>query len=461
MAYAHYDRLSGVDATFLDVESPNAHMHIGSVCIFDAGPLTRSEGGIDFDRIVEFADAQLKKNPRFRQKITYIPGFAHPAWVDDASFNLTYHMRHTALPAPGDERQLKRLAGRIMSQQLDRGKPLWEVWFVEGIEGGRFALITKMHHCMADGISGIDLLKMLMGTDPDYLPKPAPKWIPRPAPTPGRLVVDEIARRLAPPLPRLGEDGERRARRERARETLRGVVETASNALHSITRTPLNVEIGPHRRLDWTQTDLDDVREIRSRAGGTVNDVVLAVASGAVRRFLKQRGVRVDDLEFRAMVPVSLRSDAERNTGRVIDTTRELKGSRQTLGGDVLGQIADRLASRLTGRLARWAARRNVANMVITNVPGPEMQVYLLGARMLEDYPVVPLAPTQALGVALFSYQNRLYWGFNSDWDAVPDLHDFVEAVHVEFEALRKAVAPSASVHRISEEPAATSARPA
>ena len=466
--YSHYERLSAMDATFLDLEDSNSHMHIGSVGIFDAGPVTVG-GGLDMERLLGLSGVALQNNARFRQKIIRIPRLEAPVWVDDERFNLDYHVRHTALPAPGDERKLKRLAGRIMSQQLDRGKPLWEMWFVEGLEGDRFAVISKIHHCLADGVSGVDLLSGLMGPNPDHVAKAPARWIPRPAPAPRRMLMDELGRRASAPLSLL-----------RGREHLpgalgdaaRGLGETLSAGLSQASPTPLNDDLGPHRRFDWTSFELDAVKGIRKRLGGTLNDVVLAVVTGAVRKFLSARGMRVEELDFRTLVPVSVRTEDEhgklgnrvstlmarlpldepdpaKRLARVVETTSELKGGRQALGGEALAKVADLVFPEFMTLYARMAIRGLAANMVVTNVPGPPVPIYMLGARMLEVFPVVPLAAKQGLGVALFSYDDRLFWGFNSDWDAVPDLHDFVEDVEEEFARLQ-ALAADTPV-RISE----------
>ncbi len=475
MAYAHFERLSAVDAAFLAVEDVNAHMHMGSLGLFDAAPLTRDDGGLDFERILAFAEAQLHKSPRLRQKLAWVPGFEHPVWIDDRSFNLAYHMRHTALPTPGDERRLKRLAGRIMSQQLDRGKPLWELWFVEGVEGGRFAVISKLHHSLADGIGSSEALNFMMGPDPDYRARPAARWVPRPAPGGARLFLDELRHSATEPF-RIGREAKGegtkpggepgagaiwKGTRDRG-DALRGLRRVLERELRGQAPTPLNVDIGPHRRIDWTDLDLGELREIKNCAGGKLNDVVLAIVSGALRRFLRQRGVAVEGLAFRAALPVSVRARSERgNLGnrvsgllaalpldepdpwrrllRVVDLTHELKGSGGAAGVELVTRLAELVPMRLLAPLLHWAAEHVPANLVVTNVPGPEVPVYLVGAPMIASYPIVPLAPRQGLGVALFSYHGRLYWGFNSDWDALPDLHDLVGEVHVEFEALRKA----------------------
>jgi WS/DGAT/MGAT family acyltransferase len=462
MAYTHYDRLSALDATFLEIEDANVHMHVGAVALFEAGPLRTKEGALDIERIRAHVDSALRATPRFRQKIAEIPLFGHPVWVDDARFNLSYHVRHTALPAPGSIRHLKRLAGRIMSQKLDRGKPLWEMWIVEGVEEDRFAVIVKAHHCMVDGVSGIDLLASIMRLDPDPTLEPSQPWYPRAAPDPARLVVDEVVRRASFPLQTLGALTRPRELVANAQEVALGFGEVLSAGLKPTSSTPLNPDIGPYRRFDWTSVELAAVKEVRARLEGTLNDVVLASAAGAIGGFLERRGLRPQDLVFRAQVPVSIRTQGDTIGNRVVmlmaelpiaereprerlrkvsATTRELKSSRQRGGVEFLEDLADHTLTSVFVFFARLATWQRSFNVVITNVPGPPAPVYLLGARMLEIYPLVPLAANQALGIALFSYNGRLYWGFNSDWDALPDLHDVVEGVDQEFERLRKAAA--------------------
>ncbi len=473
VADSHYERLSAMDMSFLAMEDGRAHMHIGSVSIFEAGPLRGPDGGLDFERICAFIEAQLHRVPRLRQRLAWVPGIGQPVWVDDADFNLRFHVRHTALPPPGDLRQLKRMAGRVLSQEFDRGKPLWEDWFVDGLEGDRFALISKLHHCMADGIAGVAITNMLVGPDADYAPEEGPPWIPRPAPGDTELVVDELWHRAKAPLWLLA-SAVRGAGRgvEGARSSAAGLRGIVSGGLGGST-TPLNVPVGPHRRFDWTHTPFDEVREIGRAAGGTVNDAVLAVVAGALRRFLRRRGEIVDELDFRVMIPVSVRVDAdgealgnrvsalfvplplaERDPGqrlaRIVETTRDLKGSGQARAGDALGQLADLVPPRLLGPFLRRGSQATPANLVVTNVPGPRTPVYLLGARQLGTYPVVPLVGNQALGIALLSYDDGLFWGFNADWDAVPDLHDLIEHVDTAFAELRTAL-PRADAGRSVE----------
>jgi WS/DGAT/MGAT family acyltransferase len=469
VAQTFYEPLSAMDAMFLEIEDAKVHMHMGGVSIFEAAPLRGPTGGLDVDRILEFAEAQLHKSPRLRQKLAWIPLFDRPAWVDDAHFNLAYHIRHSALPPPGDVRQLKRLAGRILSQGLDRAKPLWETWLVEGLEGERFAVLSKLHHCMADGMSSGDLAGMLTGMAPRKKPRPAPPWVPRAVPEDARLVASELMRRTTAPLSLLGgaSDAETAAERSGVGESLarigrlvRGAARAAETGLHGASETPLNVEIGPHRRFDWVRLDLPRVKELGHAAGGKLNDAVLGVVAGAVRRFLLDRGEDVSRLTFRAAVPVDVRTEADRGRlgnrvsslvvelpvgeadpwkrlEQIVDTTRDLKGSGESQAVDVMGRLADWLPAGAMAGISR--ASNRAVNMIVTNVPGPRQPVYMLTARMLESYPIVPLMASQALNIAIFSYEHGLFVGFLADWDALPDLHDFVEAVPMELEALGKA----------------------
>lgn len=476
---ARYERLSVIDRTFLDLESPSYPQHIAATLVFDAGPLRTPDGGIDAERIRRYIGSRLHRIPRYRQKLAWIPIEQHPVWVDDESFNVDYHVRHTSLPAPGEERQLKRLAGRIMSQRIDRGRPLWEAWIVEGLGGDRFALITKTHHCMIDGIAGVDLMTVLLSPHPDEPEGDGPRWLPEPAPSPVDLVRRETQRRLLFPLRALG--GVARAVRDpfgssaELREQFSALGETLSAGLHAASETPLNRELGPHRRFDWTSFELAHVKEVKNKLGGTVNDVVLATAAGALGRFLEQRGVTGNAqsrLQIRAMVPVSVRPDSERGAAgnqialwavhlpiaernphhrlsAVREVTARLKDSKQALGASVLAAVSEWTVPTLLSMATRMAYRMRASNLVVTNVPGPQLPLYLLGARMRDSYPMLNLLPQHSLGIALFSYDGRLHWGFMSDWDLVPDLHDFVEATHTSFgELCQAAGVASASAQR-------------
>ena len=468
MSYTHYDRLTALDGSFLALESPNVHMHVGSVHVFDAGPLAAPHGGLDIERVKAMSEPAMRRSARFRQRIARVPLFGDPVWIDDAEFRLDHHLRHTALPEPGDARQLKRLAGRIFSQKLDPNRPLWEMWFVEGLEDDRFAVIAKIHHAMIDGVSGADLLAGFMqalGSSAAPPPTESPRWIPRPVPSSGQLLADEVTRRASVPakLARAGIAALRAPREsiDALREGATAIGEALGAGLGSASATPLNDDIGPYRRFDWTRIDLDAVKDVKNRHGGTVNDVVLAIVAGAMREFLRRRGLDVDALDFRAMLPVNVRRadqrgglgnrvaflmarlptderDPLRRLARVRETVGALKAGHTVEGSELLSEISEWTASGLYAGVAKLAARTRSFNMVVTNVPGPPFPISILGAQMHEMYPLVPLFSNQALGIALFSYDGGLYWGFNADWDAVPDLHDLVVLVQHEFEMLRK-----------------------
>jgi len=463
---ARYQRLSALDRTFLDFENERYPQHVGAVLLFESAPLESAAGGIDADRIRDYVGARLHRIPRYRQRLAWIPIESHPAWVDDDRFNLHYHVRHTSLPRPGDERQLKRLAARILSQRLDPGKPLWELWIVEGFEGGRAALISKTHHCMIDGIAGVDLMSVLLSPEPLEGAPEAPVWIPEPPPSGLELASGELARRAQMPLAAaraLWDAAQRPGRTlSRVREQAVALGETLAAGMRPASPTPLNRELGPHRRFDWTTIDLAPVKEVKNRLGGTVNDVVLATVSGALGEFFEQRGVTraaQRGLDVRAMVPVSVRPADERGTtGNQIalwaaslpigetdprrrlaltcEITAKLKESRQALGASVLAAVAEWTVPTLLSLASRMAYRNRAANLVVTNVPGPQIPLYLLGARVLETYPMLNLLTNQSLGVALFSYAGRLHWGFVSDWDLLPDLHDFATAIERSFTEL-------------------------
>lgn len=466
MAPHNYERLSGMDHTFLMFEGEHTHMHVAATLIFDAKPLARPQGGIDVERIRDYTASRLHLIPRYRQRLAYTPLDRHPIWVDDDHFNIDYHVRHTCLPRPGNERQLKRLAGRIMSQQLDRSKPLWEIWVVEGLENNRFALVTKTHHCMIDGIAAVDLLAVLMQSEPHDRIDEAPPFIPRPLPSRLGLLRDEVKRvthapfELARGLQRALEEPEEL--RSKLEDRVRSLADTLGVGMKGIHETPLNQPIGPHRRFDWVAMDLVDVRSVKNRLGGTVNDLVLATVAGAVRTFLKHRRVDVDALTYRALAPVSVRTKDERGTlgnrismwlidlplnepdprrrlERIRETTAELKESKRAMGASLLTSATEWTGSTLLSKAVQFLHRALPFNLVVTNVPGPQIPLYLLNSQLLEAYPEVPLFMGQGLGVAQFSYAGRLFWGFNADWDLVPDLSLFSDEIIASFNELRAA----------------------
>lgn len=459
---SYYQRLSGQDASFLAFETPITPMNVGGTSIFEAQSLLTPEGGIDVGRIKRYVDSQLHLVPRYRQRLAYIPVEGQPVWVDDERFNLDYHIRHIAVPRPGDEAQLKQLAADILSRPLDRQRPLWELWIVEGLQGARFATVNKAHHCMVDGISGVDVATVTMRTSPDATIEPRHAWRPRRVPGGVELLRNEVLRRAWRSLPTRPVIRESFATPRSDLTDRLGAVWSALRAgLRTAADTPLNRATGAYRRFDWLSLDLAAVKEVKERAGGTVNDVVLATVAGALRRFLRRRRVALRKLEFRVAAPVNMRAPGDRTLGnrasvwlmdlpiqepdpcrrlaKVSAATSALRHNKQALGTEVLMQVADWTGPALVTLGARFASRVNPYNVLVTNVPGPQFPLYLLGARMLEAYPLVPLFENQALGIALFSYAGRLCWGFNGDWDLVPDLHRVVEDVAESFAELRHA----------------------
>jgi WS/DGAT/MGAT family acyltransferase len=463
----YYDRLSALDATFLHLDDATSHMHVAATLLFDAAPLRGPRGGLDMERIRAYIASRLHRIPRYRQRLAHVPLERHPVWVDDDRFNIFYHVRHTALPKPGEERQLKRLCGRLLSQKLDFTKPLWEMWVIEGLEGDRIALVAKAHHAMVDGIAGMQILTELLSPAPSATFDPAPPWAPRPAPTAAQLVVGELWRRAAGAVgavrtgvDALGAPGETlRAARDRAQ----GVLEALQGGTTPASDTPLNpTTISPHRRFDWVRFPLDDVKDVKRRLGGTINDVVLATVVGAARRFLTARGMLAAELDFRALVPVSVRSvsrdgdagnrvanfiarlpideaDPAHRYARVRAEMAAQKQSHVLEGAELLEELANWTSATWLSQLMRLSTRRRAYNMVVTNVPGPQLPLYLLDAPLREPYPMVPLFENQAVGVALFSDAGGLFWGLNADWDAGPDLHDFATALGDAFDELGRA----------------------
>jgi WS/DGAT/MGAT family acyltransferase len=465
MADTAYERLSAQDSSFLLFETPTTHMHLGGTTIFEVGPLATPAGGVDIDRIRRYVGSRLHWIPRYRQKLRFIPVEGHPVWVDDDRLNLHYHVRHTSLPKPGNEKQLKDLSARILSQQLDRGKPLWEVWIVEGLEGGRFAMIVKTHHCVVDGISGVGLMSVLLNPTADDSIQPPPEWRPRPAPSGAELMRDALLHRVAQgaQIGRAARDLLDTSKRARSRvtENLATAWEMITEGLKQPAPTPLNQPIGHYRRFDWKAFPLEQAKEIKNRLGGSLNDVVLTIVAGAVREFLAHREALFRRLDYRAVVPVSVRASEEQGTGgnrvsawllslpvsqpdalrryqTVRRTTERLKKTNQAKGIEILTQLAELSTPILTLGVG-LAARMNPYNLIVTNVPGPQTPLYLLGAPMIEGFPHVPLFENQGLAVALFSYNGRLCWGFNADWDLLPDLDVFVAAVERAFCDLHRA----------------------
>jgi len=468
MSQSYYERLSALDASFLGFEERNAHWHEAAVMLFDAKPLRSASGGLDFDRIVHNYEWSFEMAPRYRQRIAKIPFLDHPVWVDDPTFNVRYHIRQIALPQPADERILKRVCGYLLELPLDMEKPPWEVWVVDGLENDQFAIVMKIHHCMADGISGLGLLQALLGAQAFSRKGNPPPWTPRRAPHGLELLKAEVNRRVRAPLELLSVLREPAEALDSAREVFEGLVEASKLGWRPASNTPLNPRrIGPHRRFDWTELSLVRIKEARSQLGGTVNDVVLATAAGALGHFLREHRTSTVDIDFRTLIPVNVRSRKEKKLGnqvamimaklpvgecdpvarleQVIETTSMLKQSKQALGVAWLERLADKIGGRFFTQLSRSATRNRPFNVAVTNVPGPQFPLYFLESKMAAIYPMMPLFPNQALAIAVLSYDGRVFWGLNSDWDSLPDVHDLVEGIGEQFGELHAAAGVAAN----------------
>ncbi len=452
MAQGHLDRLSAIDAGFLAQEGPTTHMHIGGIALFDGSPPTLPE-------FLGHIRSRLHLVPRYRQKLAFPPlDTGRPLWIDDPSFNLEYHVRHTALPSPGSEQVLLNLAGRIFSQPLDRTKPLWELWLVEGLEGKGFAMISKTHHALVDGISGVDLTTVLFDLSPEgtEIPPPAEAWLPNPEPTAAslaaagltgaaRAVVDVAAGTVSAATnpPELI---------SRAREVAQGVGEVVWTGLNAPPETPFNVPPGPHRRIRVVRAGLDELKAIKDALGGTVNDVVLAVVAGALAYFLQARGRRTEGVELRAQVPVSVRTaeqsgalgnqltqilaplpvhidDPVERLRYVSAAMKGLKESKQALGAKAIAAAQDFAPPTILAQASRLNFSDRFYNLLVTNVPGPQLPLYVLGRRLDAMFPVAFLAGDRALAVAIMSYDGGMNFGLIGDYDALPDLDVIAEGI--------------------------------
>jgi diacylglycerol O-acyltransferase / wax synthase len=452
MAQEHFDRLTAIDASFLHQEGPTSHMHVGGLTLFEGPPPPYTE-------LLDALRGRLHLVPRYRQKLSVPPAATgRPLWVDDPSFSIEYHVRHTALPRPGSEGQLLRLAGRIFSQQLDRTKPLWEIWMVEGLDDGGFALITKTHHALIDGIAGVDIAQVVfdLGPVPTEVPHPDEAWKPAPEPSPvevlaaGALGLVKTSLRTAGAAAALATRPTEALRS--ARVAIEGLGEVAWAGMNPAPETPLNVEIGPHRRYVVVRNALADYKAVKNAFGGTVNDVVLTVVSGALRGWLQSRGVRTEGLELRALVPVSIRTRDQRGTtGNRIAAMRgplpvyiedpiarlrtvkagmdDLKESKQAVGAEVLAGVQNFAPPTILAQASRLNFSTRLFNLIVTNVPGPQFPLYVRGREMLDVFPVAFLPKNHALAIAIMSYNGRMNFGLLGDYDALPDIGVIAEGI--------------------------------
>jgi diacylglycerol O-acyltransferase len=462
--------MSPLDAEFLHIEDTVTHMHIGSVGIFE-GPAPGP------GEVRAAIDARLPLVPRYRQKVRFVPlALGRPTWVDDPHFNLDYHVRRTALPAPGGEQELRNLVGRVMSQQLDRAKPLWEMWVAEGLDDGRWALISKTHHCMVDGVSATDLLSVILSKERQLEPEEVEAWHAGPEPNSAALIAHSLALRAASPYEAVrtvlsAARGPRSVARK-ALETTRGVANLRS-LLQPNTPSSLNGPIGPHRRWNWARAQLSEVKEIREAHGGTINDVVLAAITSGFRELLLARGEDLDGLVIRSLVPVSVRASDDHGTydnkvsamfaelpieledpvqrlRALHEQMQELKGSGQAVAAERLTALSGFAPAVLLALAGRVGTRlpQSAVNTVTTNVPGPQQPLYLAGRRMLEAFPFVPLGGHVRIGVAIFSYDGGINFGVTGDFDTAPDIGVLCKGIERGVAELRRAGAPKPAAAR-------------
>lgn len=482
MAKYYYDTMNPTDYGFLVHESPTEHMHVTGLATFDAGPLALQHGGIDFAKLKKALDDVLHRVPRYRQKLMWVEKTTPsalgrmtrwmqantdypPVWVDDTDFDLDYHVRHASLPNPGNDEQLKTFVGQVMSQQLDRSRPLWEVYIVEGLEGGGFACVTKMHHCMVDGESGIDLSAVMMHIDPNFVPEDGPVFRPRKAPTQAELKAELRRAQLMKPwkvVQDLREYG--RASDNVGRDLLertRAVGEMISSSMgQKRAESPVNGQSSARRIYDWLDLPLEDVKKIAKTANATVNDVVLTVVTGAVRDYCGARGFDLKNEPFRVSAPVSMRKRTgikteegemgneitqwtvplpieHRSPMKQLDAIHEetvaLKDSAAVLATQTLSNIL----SLSPGLMGAMMGQATVAvNTVVTNVPGPQFALYQRGAEMQRVRPVVPLNNELGLVIGVLSYNGTISFGLSGDPAIVDDMGEFREALAASFARL-------------------------
>lgn len=459
------ERLTPLDVSFLYLEEPTTHMHTGSVAIFAPPP----DVPVDYDRILELIEERTMLFPRYRQKVRWVPAqLGNPVWVDDPDFDITFHVRRSGLPRPGSDAQLRELVGRLMSRPLDRHRPLWEAYLVEGLTDGRVALVTKTHLAMVDGRSALDVGALVL--DPSREPRQTDVETWRPAREPHQVellagaLIDVVRRPLAAADTVRTRLIDVQALAGRAADAAGGLLSVARVGLRQAPDSPLNTRIGVQRRYGTCSTDLDDYKVVRKSHGGTVHDVVLATVAGALRAWLLTRGERVGPrTSLRAMVPVSVQPGGAENANRVsshfVDlpvgepnpvvrlqqisyAMRGASDTGQSMGAEAIVAIsgfAPPTLHALGARLSSSLSRR-LFNLMVTNVPGPQQPLYAAGAEMLAVFPLVPLAKNQAVCVALTSYNGKVFYGLNADRDAMPDVDVLAQLIGESLEELLESV---------------------
>jgi WS/DGAT/MGAT family acyltransferase len=459
--------MSGIDAGLFFAENDTRPLQIASVSVFDGPAPTYGE-------FVRAIVARLVGLPRFRQRVRRVPlDLGRPVWIDDPHFQLLYHVRHTAVPRPGGAEELRNLAGRVLGQRLDLSRPLWEMWLVEGLENGRWAIISKVHHCMVDGVGGSDLMTHLFDLDAEAAPVPdRPATIPlpeaEPEPSWASLVLAGVTGTTVEQLRQVARLPYVARHSAATGRFVRGLPGYARGLRAGRGAASLNGPTSPHRRWSWTEADLGEARRVGTLLGGTVNDLVLAAVTRGFRDLLADRDELSPDTVVRSLVPVSVRLPDERGalTNRVSavlvslpcgepdpvrrhelirEQTAALKASHQAVGPTVLTRLLG-LAPNVLAVAAHTAlrVRQPYVHTITTHVPGPPVPLYAMGRRLAEIYPYVPLAAGIRVSTGIISYLDTLYFGVTGDFDAMPDLESLNRGIRRGFDEL-SGVAPEVS----------------
>lgn len=456
-------RLGPQDASFIYLETPSVHQHVGGVAILD--PSTRPDGKLTYDDLLQVMGSRIHLAPRFRQKVLLPPlAVARPVWVDDPNFDLTFHVRRAALPTPRGRRELIDYVQRVFSRPLDRTKPLWEAYIIEEMENDLSAVITKVHHAMVDGLAAIDIASTMFDFSPEFQVLTPPPWEPEPEPTRADLLRDAVREQITNPVSSLVNLGQRTL--QTPSRVLRQVTDVVEGLLDVVGAgvlappSPLNRKVGPNRRFGMTEAPVQTFKDIKNALGGTVNDVVLATVAGALHRLFRSRREPTRDRTLRAMVPVSVRSEDESGGNRVSsifvdlpigpigakkrlaiirDATKHLKESHYAVGAEFLMNVGMWAPPTIHAAAARLAARSRVINLVVSNVPGPQIPMYIGGAKLLAQYPFMPIAESMGLSIAVTSLAGTMAFGVTADWDTLPDIDVLVEGIDEALGELRKA----------------------
>lgn len=459
------ERLGPQDASFLYLETPSVHQHVGGLAIVD--PSTSPSGALRYGDLVRVIGSRLHLAPRFRQKVVFPPiNTVRPLWVDDADFDLDFHLRRAALPSPGGRTELIDFVQRVISRPLDRTKPLWELYLIEGMEDGLAAILTKVHHAMVDGIAAIDLASAMYDFGPSAQVLTPPPWNPEPEPDRATLLADAIREGIAHPIGGLVEFANRALQ---APSRVAAQVGDVMGGLREILgggvlapESPFNRPVGPNRRFAMVEAPVQTFKDVKNALGGTVNDVVLATAAGGLHGLLQSRGESTRDRVLRAMVPISVRAEGEgtalgnrvssmfvdlpvgqmgakRRLRQITDRTRYLKESNAAVGAEFLINIGTWAPPTIHAMAARAASRARLVNVVVSNVPGPQIPMFVAGAKLLAQYPIMPIAEHMGLSIAVTSLAGTMAFGITADWDTLPDIAVLAQAMEESLTSLRKA----------------------